>query len=297
MTYVKKCSQYLALDDKLRLECVSQQFQRTIFEKQIDLYIGDDPQNRVKSLQGILFDGHSCLNRGAFETLLKKCSKIRSVLTFGVFDVKWILSFEQIISLLNKYCNHLKRLDYYCFEIKDKISNEFIKKFGSKLVSLPQNWFTNIENLKYLPNIEELSIKDLLPTIPYLLDIEFKNLKKLNIENIYGVSDEIFISVLRHFQRYRLKYLELRYKPYLKETENIEVLTEFSKFEHLVHLRVYTNCYFEDLRVIFQNCTQLKSLITSLSIHSEDCSELKEMMSYLLEIKRFQRFEILIQNI
>ena len=31
--------QYLSLEDKLRLECVSKQFQRTIFQRQYELYV------------------------------------------------------------------------------------------------------------------------------------------------------------------------------------------------------------------------------------------------------------------
>ena len=31
--------QYLSLEDKLRLECVSKQFQRTVFQRQYELYL------------------------------------------------------------------------------------------------------------------------------------------------------------------------------------------------------------------------------------------------------------------
>ena len=38
--------QYLPLEDKLRLECVSKQFQRTVFQRQFELFINTFPDNK-----------------------------------------------------------------------------------------------------------------------------------------------------------------------------------------------------------------------------------------------------------
>ena len=41
--------QYLSLEDKLRLECVSKQFQRTVFQRQYELYIDVWEQKAILS--------------------------------------------------------------------------------------------------------------------------------------------------------------------------------------------------------------------------------------------------------
>ena len=40
--------QYLSLEDKLRLECVSKQFRRTVFQRQYQLIIGGIPLHQTK---------------------------------------------------------------------------------------------------------------------------------------------------------------------------------------------------------------------------------------------------------
>ena len=101
--------QYLPLKDKLRLECVSKQFQRTVFRRVCNL----DSREMKKAL---LFEKHinssQPRNESEFtylisiESLLKKCSNIISI------NVTWFHPdnknyFKPFLQLINKYCNHL----------------------------------------------------------------------------------------------------------------------------------------------------------------------------------------------
>ena len=57
--------QYLSFEDKLRLECVSKQFQRTVFVKHYHLNVD------INSAEETLLE--------RYETLFKKCHKIKSI--------------------------------------------------------------------------------------------------------------------------------------------------------------------------------------------------------------------------
>ena len=58
--------QYLPLKHKLRLQCVSKQFQRTVFQRQYKLDIRISPKHKDRSLD-------------SFKALLKKCPNITSI--------------------------------------------------------------------------------------------------------------------------------------------------------------------------------------------------------------------------
>src|SRR6185437_13492388 len=67
---------YLSFEDKVRLESVSKQFQRCVYERQTQLVIRQSVvsvSNVHKDLLTTDFDGRHALDLNAFETLLRKC--------------------------------------------------------------------------------------------------------------------------------------------------------------------------------------------------------------------------------
>ena len=105
----------LLLKDKLRLECVSKQFQRTVFQRQYELYINmGDPEDHKnylddKNLYLIRTDPmcYPLEEQGfnSFQALLKKCPSITSIKLDG-FDCngyKMNQVFQLIIVYLNLY--------------------------------------------------------------------------------------------------------------------------------------------------------------------------------------------------
>ena len=74
--------QYLSLEDKLKLEGVSKQFQRTVLKKHYELTIETKnwiPKRRVKIEYEYLFIENTFIDMKSLEVLLKKCSNITSI--------------------------------------------------------------------------------------------------------------------------------------------------------------------------------------------------------------------------
>src|SRR6267154_1569112 len=77
---------YLSFEDKIRFECVSQQFARTVYQKQYELII--DNNSIIKNIDS-----------KSFELLLKKCEFIRSIKFIANIE-----SVNEMIELITKYC-------------------------------------------------------------------------------------------------------------------------------------------------------------------------------------------------
>src|ERR1700712_3011936 len=71
--------QYLSLEDKLRLQCVSKQFQRTIFQRHYELKFYADKE----FIDCRLLIKNNGIDLKSFELLLKKCPNLRSIQFFG----------------------------------------------------------------------------------------------------------------------------------------------------------------------------------------------------------------------
>ena len=110
--------QYLPLKDKLRLECVSKQFQRTVFVKQFSLFLLRDSNSELISnyLESI-------------ETVLKKCPNIQRIESYpGLSEIP-----KYSLQLITKYCNHLNELNGSLIGVNKPEFKEFYEKFRLKL--------------------------------------------------------------------------------------------------------------------------------------------------------------------
>ncbi len=111
--------QYLPLEDKLRLECVSKQFQRTVFQKvfEYSIKIFYDLMNgcpdyyyeilREMHIQWIRFETYF----NEIESVLKRCPNIHCLyLVSDYFNVFYnICEYNALIELIIKYCNNLTK--------------------------------------------------------------------------------------------------------------------------------------------------------------------------------------------
>ena len=115
--------QYLTFSDKVRLECVSKQWMRCVFNKQFVIEITEqfvngshsehqnslnhliDKMNISRGIYGSVF------NRQALESVLKKCPNIKKV--------KLCHLFESSLTLFGQYCPHLTILSIDCLQLYD----------------------------------------------------------------------------------------------------------------------------------------------------------------------------------
>src|SRR5437868_12563980 len=87
--------QYLTIEDKLRLECVSKQFQRTVFKRQHNIVIGQSFLGQYKNV----INFKTCQQ---LALVLKKAPNINQI-NFG-FTV--LLNWNQMLESIINYCHH-----------------------------------------------------------------------------------------------------------------------------------------------------------------------------------------------
>ena len=161
--------QYLTFEDKIRLECVSKQWQRIIYNKQFVIEI---VQTKI-SFRRIYKKSDSLylsINRIALKSVLNKCPNIIEVILD--FDAN-----NEVLSLIGRYCHRIKRLKLTVIRSDDKII-DFFRIYGYKLeeLELNNNWIKDYEEykkiLKFCPN---LSLENLIEI--FFLNYHFSELK------------------------------------------------------------------------------------------------------------------------
>ena len=166
--------QFLSLEDKQILECVSKQFQKTVFQKQltITLYSSELNDKKCEKLNETNY-------LKSIESILKKCPNIQTMSLFLENNT----IFKSILHLIIKYCRYLNEFDV---SLKDRrepeLNEEFLRLFSQKLkyISCGENLDFNL-----FPNLYSIAKKsDWFQSFPpqRLLALNLKNLKELNIE-------------------------------------------------------------------------------------------------------------------
>jgi hypothetical protein len=89
--------QYLSLEGKVRLECVSKQFQRTIFIRHHEMTI-------ESMLSNLRLEGMSLINMNSFESLIKRCPNITSLRFRGFVSTTLVRLSLEVISMLSIHC-------------------------------------------------------------------------------------------------------------------------------------------------------------------------------------------------
>ena len=146
---------YLTFEDKVRLECVSKQWRRLVFNKQFVIEMVNERnyirQNRtINSLNQLYrrIDGRIQLNEQSIESVLLKCLNIRKVIVMGEVD-------SSVLSLIGRYCPNIKSLSLKSYHLQ---CLDFFLKYGHKLEELI--FYDDIEKIKkcleFCPNLKKL---------------------------------------------------------------------------------------------------------------------------------------------
>ena len=273
--------QYLSLEDKLRLECVSKQFQRTVFVKQftITLKAYTYPESYAKCKQ--VFD----LNYlKSIESVLKKCSNIRK------FDSSIHTNYEMrrnIIQLITKYCNQLNEFNGYLIDSNEEEFKEFHRKFGSKLKRL---YFRRSEEYNLFSNSESIE-KNVFILPEECLRIDLNKLKKVNLfitrENKYFLAE-----VLKKFNK--ITHLNISFYSNALSSS----LKEIPLLQNLIHFRIYSffvqkdKEFYDSLNLLANKCPKLKRLEFDFYIEYTNILELKQQLNPLKAFHSLKRLDI-----
>ena len=224
--------QYLSLEDKLKLEGVSKQFQRSIFKKQYELNVNN-----------MAFDDHDqssahdyCFDLKSIESVLKKCPNIRSIILKQNSS-----NYNEMIQLITKYCNNLveikakEKLDYFDDRIvrnvmNDTVFEEFQTKFRSKLKCF--NVCEKLFRINSFPNIEELVLTEKMSDNEEIIpDMHLNKLKSFHIEipMDHDYSDQEEEEEEQEDQDYSLK--EYLFKKWMEKFPRIKRLNVVFNFQ------------------------------------------------------------------
>ena len=287
--------QYLSLEDKLRLQSVSKQFQRTVFQRQYELFVN---VRRLDSHEFYLgnkdfsnrndFNYYYIENRSldSFKALLKKCPNITSIQLDGHdrFDPNYDQDINnRITRVIIENCNNLSAINEYGI-FNESNFEEFKLKFGPKMKYLPFD-----RDFTQFPNIEKLLImyRNDETIVPQL---NLAKLKELDI--ILGPSQE------HMFEKFIEKFPALKYvKLFINSSDENAIFMPLKNISNLKHLIRFTfhdsypsnnDIFFGLLKQLANYCRKIKCIQTFFVI-DPNSSDLKQSLSQLKALPALKR--------
>ena len=272
--------QYLTFEDKIRLECVSKQWQRCVFTKQFGLDIVEGSKQTMDSLRIYRKEERRSpiVDMMSLESVLKKCPNIKKV------NIEIEVESE-VLSLIGQNCPNIKSLRLSPTNGSAEKSMSFFRMYGHKLEELDLN----------PGELEEEEELDLKHGCPKFIDaLQFcQNLKIINYESLsyYLTRQNEFLPKLERIKSTftvcdlncnKLTILSNKYSQTMKtldvkldflSTDQLKTsINNICRFENLTELKlefmfVITEPIDNSLSLIGQKCNTLLKL--DLSIGSE----------------------------
>ena len=287
---------FLPIEDKLRLEAVSKQFQRCIFNKQSVIEIKNCELRKVnrKSLYyGLVHNSNSrYINIENFETLMRKC---RFCTEFR-FKSYCIVNREEVLSSLIQCSNNIRKISFDFNDISPETVVEFGLKFGQNLQKLSfvfANPVVCLDNyivlFRLCPNLNSLSkvrLKHLIGTNERLVP------KIREIDLFYGKTDIKFIDRFVEYHKNSLKLLKINTEVncdflnvILKEVPNFKNLEKLEIWSTTRILNIDTE-FVRNVRQIGTECKKLNKLkLMTTKVNPTNVSKLFESLNSFPTLK------------
>lgn len=258
---------YLSIEDKFRLESVSKQFQRCIFNKQFVIQLKNSSEQKYSTnlFNCLIHKSNSkYINIKSFEILLKKCKFCNEILIKTYF----IANRQEVLKSIIKNCNYLKSILFDFNELSAEIVYEFGLIFGPKLQKLSfvfANPVKSVENylvlLRLCPNLMSLNKVKL----KHLIAVNERLVPKIKqIDMFYGKTDAKYVKYFVEIHKNNLKSIKIN-------TEvNCDLLNEFLKelpnFKNLEVLEIWSTVrmlyidieFVKSIKLIGSECKKLK---------------------------------------
>ena len=291
--------QYLSLEDKLKLEGVSKQFQRTVLKKHNELIIKNNKMmlfRKDKKEYNYLYKGNKVFDLELLEKLLKKCPNITSI------DMREHLEkcdYNEVFRLITKYCNNLRQIEFWDNEISDENFKEFQRKFGPKIKFIYR--FTDDRNYSLFPNIEELKEIFLsLSSSDSIFEVKLNKLKKLEVR-IAEQMDEMLQKVIQRcvetFPTLTHFSLQIDSCNQNEIFKSLEFISNLKQLKHFAfdnnNLNAKNNTLFcEILKRMANKCQKLKSIKCQFDI-TPDFSDLSQLLSLFEAFPALKRLNLM----
>ena len=279
---------YLRFEDKVRLECLSKQWRRLVFNKQFVIEIKNEKtKNSMRRLIRRIIDIEKCVTERkdslkqmirsdnsvdaqVLELLVKKCPNITTIGFHSGMN-------SEVLSLIGRHCHHIRSLTVSIDSGKEEEVLNFGRQYGHKFKELDINAEAETikQFLKLCPNLEKLrvsgihmhqlgdissEIKDICPKLENVVfNVQFQPriqvIAKVLAENYSQNLKELvlWVAYLSHMMDRYMSHIF-----YICRLENLKQLDLV--FEHME-----INCE-EGLSLIGQKCTKLVKLDLSVGI-------------------------------
>ena len=241
--------QYLTFEDKVRLECVSKQWRRLVFNKQFVIELKEEEtKNSLKRLIRRMADSEL--------TLTVDCQSLESVLKNCPNIIKVVLDFKvsnEVLSLIGQYCHHIKSLTYYVSNSSDEEVLSFFNNYGHKLEEL------NLRGYESHENYENYEDQNDIDNYVKLIQQSCPNLKCIKIYyNSVLIDQDINLlpklqNIGQNFNVNELKVLSDKYSQTMKILE-VCLLTEEDNC-NLMHISRFEKLAFIKAEGVFNNTT------------------------------------------
>ena len=302
--------QYLTFEDKIRLECVSKQWQRCVFKKQyvIEIRKGfkptQDSLDKLSRRSIIYLLCNICEIRvKTFESVLKKCPNIIKV------NIQLKVN-SKVLSLIGQYCHHIRSLKLSDISFKDVT---FFRDNGHKLEELILMAGNFGQIYKYCPNVKKVFAYN-LSWFSEVSEILPNNVEQINTkwnESCFSIeADNIFtdcyqLEILADKCSQTLKILNIRFLCTEPEKQKISVVSKESikewidcitRFENLQSLTLgfyylnITEPIDDCLSLIGQKCNKLLKLDVTIGYSVAISEKLLDVFSEFKAIKKLKIF-------
>ncbi|CAG2100605.1 unnamed protein product [Medioppia subpectinata] len=237
---------YLSLDERFICECVSKQFQRTVFGSVVDITIDE---NYVKTSAAMKM----------LATISRKCSHIHTI-DMRRIGIRYPKQLPEVLAIFRDNCRHLRNI--YCH--LDSNTAQIMPEFGPLITRINDVWYYKRQLLKHCHRLSRLraSLPDVFAgTSGELLA---KNLQR--IEFYYSVSKNNQLLSAFVAENQSLRSVKLIGNSDQTHESLTEMAEQVSRLPQLRHLELYLrptngqNSLDKFLRTIGQKCQQLKRL-------------------------------------
>ena len=278
---------YLIFGDKVRLECVSKQWKRCVFQKQFEIFILrkdiDDTKNSLNRLIKVI-DNKRQLNQQYLQSVLKKCPNITIV------DIRIEMKSE-VFSLFGQYCSNMRSLTFYSNGVQDL---DFFCMYGYKLEELNLcEYKEEIKQfLKFCPNLKKSNVcptyvlldedKEYLPKLERIPNIVW--IRSMDVNNMKILSDKYS----KKLKTLKIWFLHLTVEDLKTCLMCITKLEELRELELLLTVEQIKEPMDNCLSLIGQKCNKLFKLDLYISFLVPIPKQYLDFFKYFKSIKKLK---------
>ena len=281
---------YLTFEDKIRLECVSKQWQRCVFQKQFVIeVIGPKKSQQTRdSLGRLIRRKNKALNRIALESVLKKCQNITNIHINTTVD-------SEVLSWIVQNCHYVKSL-----MIRDVTHEglEFLRDNRHKLEELHLHRLFNLMvTCRFCPNLKSICFRSLDLFENFNHDKEFlSKLERIELGYLYTPKNYNCIERLSDDYSQTIKTLNVDLDLNYMTDDVLKICFDcICQFENLRQVKLIraNDVKDESLSMIGQKCTKLLKL--DLDFDDSSPKNIEFFVSFS-EFKAIKKLKIRLYN-